>query len=148
MSYNSKHTGAEVEFYLDRMSLIDDRFDDIDSNVEEVASEVEKLKDETVRNKGYYRSIEDLSAAHPTAEAGARAYVGYVAPYTVYVWDSATSSWIDTGETAPDPPADLGNYYTKQETHNAIKDEYEVLSIIEYDTMASKEDKLYFCYDD
>jgi DNA-directed RNA polymerase delta subunit len=44
--------------------------------------------------------------------------------------------------------AKLGDYYTKDETHEAIKDEYEVLSQTAYESLVSKEEKLYFCYEE
>ena len=44
--------------------------------------------------------------------------------------------------------AKLGDYYTKDETHEAIKDEYEVLSQTAYESLVSKKEKLYFCYEE
>ena len=48
-------------------------------------------------------------AAYPTAPSGSRAFVGYAAPYAVYIWDDATSAWVDTGQTITDPTIDLGD---------------------------------------
>lgn len=58
---------------------------------------------------------------------------------------NAVSSLEDKIEKAE---AKLGNYYTKAETHEAIKDEYEVLSQTAYESLVSKEEKLYFCYEE
>ena len=97
-----------------------DAAEGINSNFANVNIEIEKLKNVTTRDKGYYQTVESLIAAHPTASAGSRAFVGYVAPHAVYAWDNSTSKWVDTGETVADGTLDLGNYYTKVEVDNSI----------------------------
>ena len=97
-----------------------DASESINSNFAKVDIEIEKLKNVTTRDKGYYQTIESLTAAHPTASVGSRAFVGYVAPYAVYVWDKATSKWVDTGETITDATLDLGDYYTKEDVDSLI----------------------------
>ena len=92
----------------------------IDSNFEKINTELERLKNITTRDKGYYQTVEALVAAYPTAPPGSRAFVGYAAPYAVYIWDDATSAWIDTGQTITDPTIDLGDYYTKEDVDNLI----------------------------
>ena len=59
-------------------------------------------------------------SAYPTAPSGSRAFVGYAAPYAVYIWDDATSAWVDTGQTITDPTIDLGDYYTKDDVDDLI----------------------------
>lgn len=97
-----------------------DASESINSNFAKVDIEIEKLKNVTTRDKGYYQTVEALVAAHPTASVGSRAFVGYVAPYAVYVWDKATSKWVDTGETITDATLDLGDYYTKADVDNLV----------------------------
>lgn len=92
----------------------------INSNFAKVDIEIEKLKNVTTRDKGYYQTVEALTAAHPTAMVGSRAFVGYVAPYSVYVWDKPSSKWVDTGETITDATLDLGDYYTKADVDNLV----------------------------
>lgn len=97
-----------------------DASESINSNFAKVDIEIEKLKNVTTRDKGYYQTVESLTAAHPTASVGSRAFVGYVAPYAVYVWDKATSKWVDTGETITDATLDLGDYYTKADVDSLV----------------------------
>ena len=92
----------------------------IDSNFEKINTELERLKNITIRDKGYYQTIEALVAAYPTAPSGSRAFVGYAAPYAVYMWDDTTSTWVDTGQTITDPTIDLGDYYTKEDVDDLI----------------------------
>ena len=92
----------------------------INSNFEKINTELERLKNITTRDKGYYQTVEALVAAYPTAPSGSRAFVGYAAPYAVYIWDDATSAWVDTGQTITDPTIDLGDYYTKEDVDNLI----------------------------
>lgn len=92
----------------------------IDSNFEKINTELERLKNITIRDKGYYQTVEALVAAYPTAPSGSRAFVGYAAPYAVYIWDDATSAWVDTGQTITDPTIDLGDYYTKKDVDDLI----------------------------
>ena len=92
----------------------------INSNFENINTELERLKNITTRDKGYYQTVEALVSAYPTAPSGSRAFVGYAAPYAVYIWDDATSAWVDTGQTITDPTIDLGDYYTKDDVDNLI----------------------------
>ena len=117
----------------------------INRNNTKIATELTKLQGATYKNKGYFATAESLVDAYPTASVGSIAYVGSSYPYAIYVWDDA---WVDSGETGGEESVDLGDYYTKQETHDAIKDEYEVLPQEAYDALDSKEEKLYFCYEE
>lgn len=117
----------------------------INSNTQKIGMELDKLRAATYKNKGYFASAESLVNAYPTASAGSIAYIGSSYPYAIYVWDG---SWVDSGETGGDETVDLGGYYTKEETHEAIKDEYEVIPQEVYDALENKEEKLYFCYEE
>lgn len=120
----------------------------INRNNLKIGTEITKLQNATYKNKGYFATAESLVATHPSASVGSKAYVGTSYPYAIYVWDATTNAWIDSGETGGDDTVDLGGYYTKEETHEAIKDEYEVLPQEVYDALTEKEDKLYFCYEE
>lgn len=100
------------------------------------------------KNKGYFRTAEDLALNYPIAYAGCIAYVGLTYPYAIYVWDVDTETWVDSGQTGGQENVPLGDYYTKAETHEAIRSEYVVLTQEEYDALAVKEDKLYFIYEE
>lgn len=118
----------------------------INRNNLKVATELTKLGVATYKNKGYFATAESLVNAFPTASVGSRAYVGTSYPYAIYIWEE--SQWVDSGETGGDESIDLGDYYTKEETHDAIKDEYEVIPQEVYDALENKEEKLYFCYEE
>lgn len=117
----------------------------INRNNLKVSTEITKLQASTYKNKGYFATAEALVNSYPTASAGSIAYVGSSYPYAIYTWNG---SWVDSGETGGDESVDLGGYYTKEETHEAIKDEYEVIPQEVYDSLENKEEKLYFCYDE
>lgn len=118
----------------------------INRNNLKVSTEIAKLQAASYKNKGYFATVESLIASYPTASAGSIAYVGSSYPYAIYTWDGST--WVDSGDTGGNESVDLGEYYTKEETHDAIKDEYEVISQEQYDRLPSKEEKLYFCYEE
>lgn len=118
----------------------------LNRNSAKISAELNRLKDATCLNKGYYLSESDLNAAYPAGTAGAKAYVGSSYPYAIYLWDG--SRWVDTGETGGEESVDLGNYYTKEETKDAIEEYHVIMSQSEYDALETKEDKLYFTFED
>lgn len=118
----------------------------INRNNLRIATELTKLGAATYKNKGYFATAESLVASYPSASDGSIAYVGSSYPYAIYTWSGG--AWVDSGETGGDESVNLGDYYTKAETHDAIRDEYEVLSQDAYDNLGTKEEKLYFCYEE
>jgi hypothetical protein len=58
-------------------------------------------------NLGWYATESALTTAHPTAEAGDWAIVG--ATDTVWVWDTDTTAWKDTGAAGIELPDQTGN---------------------------------------
>lgn len=72
--------------------------------------------DDSLKNKGYFATVEALQAAYPIAVSGSKAYVGVTYPFAIYLWDATTSTWMDSGETGGEESVDLGDYYTKKET--------------------------------
>lgn len=129
-----------------RNTTWNDASERINRNSQKITTELTKLQGATYKNKGYYSSASALITAHPSASDGSKAYVGTNYPYAIYLWQNG--SWINSGEVGGEEVVPLGDYYTKEETHEAIKGEYEVLSQAEYDALEVKEDKLYFCYEE
>ena len=117
----------------------------INRNSTKVASELTKLQNATYKNKGYFATAESLVSAYPTASAGSIAYVGSSYPYAIYVWNG---SWTNSGETGGDESVELGDYYTKEETQEVIEDFHIILTQEAYDALETKEEKLYFCYEE
>lgn len=115
----------------------------INSNNAKIVTELTKLGSATYKNKGYFKSLPDLQAAHPTSSLGSMAYVGAKYPFAVFRWDG--SAWATDGTTGGDENLDLSQYYTKEETLEAIEESKEVLSQAAYDALGTYEDKLYFC---
>lgn len=58
-------------------------------------------------NLGWYATESALTTAHPTATDGDWAIVG--ATDTVWVWDSDTTAWVDTGAAGIELPDQTGN---------------------------------------
>lgn len=62
---------------------------------------------------GYYPTESDLRSAHETGENGQWAIIGETD--TIWVWDSDSSSWTDSGNKT-----DLSKYYTKDEADQQL----------------------------
>lgn len=116
----------------------------INANNDMIAAELDRLGAATYKNKGYFSSFAKLKDAYPTASAGAKAYVGSAYPYAVYLWDRIANAWVDSGETGGEESVQLGDFYTKEQTHEVIDDFHVVLTQEAYDALPVKEDKLYF----
>ena len=117
----------------------------INHNNLKIATELAKLGASTYKNKGYFASAESLVNAYPTASAGSIAYVGSSYPYAIYVWNG---SWTNSGETGGNESVNLGDYYTKEETKEVVEDFHVFLTQEAYDALETKEEKLYFCYEE
>lgn len=76
------------------------------ADAQEYAQQAQQVSQGAV---GYYETAAALEAAHPTGEAGNWAIVGD--SDTIYVWDTDTSAWVDTGSNI-----DLSQYYTKTQS--------------------------------
>lgn len=72
---------------------------------EKAAKEAQQVSQGAV---GWYATLRALTEAHPTAKDGNWAIVGTTD--TIWVWDSDTEAWKDTGAETQ-----LANYYTKDE---------------------------------
>lgn len=116
------------------------------SNGSTVEDSIKAVENATFKNKGYFKTFAELQRSYPVGSAGSKAYVGENYPYAIYVWDTSTGRWLDSGKVGGEETLNLNGYYTKDETHEAIKDEYEVIHQDVYDALEEKEEKLYFCY--
>lgn len=83
----------------------------VQSQEESIAS----LEESTIKNCGYFSTLEALQQAYPKAGAGSKAYVGSYFPYDIYLWDSSTMTWVRTNYKGGDESLDLEDYYTKDE---------------------------------
>lgn len=115
----------------------------INANNAKISTELEKLGNATYKHKGYFKSLPDLQAAYPTSSLGSIAWVGTKYPFALFRWNG--TAWATDGTTGGDEDLDLSQYYTKEETLEAIEESKEVLSQAAYDALGTYEDKLYFC---
>lgn len=122
-----------------------DAAEKINRNNLKIATELAKLGASTYKNKGYFATAESLVNSYPTASAGSIAYVGSSYPYAIYMWNG---SWVDSGETGGNENVVLGDYYTKEETKEVVEDFHVFLTQEAYDALETKEEKLYFCYEE
>ena len=97
----------------------------LNENFSKVRTDMEKVKNATTRNKGYFKTVEALESAFPTASEGDKAYVGATYPYTVYNYIGGV--WTTDGATGGDESVNLGDYYTKEDTDALIKESEEAL---------------------
>jgi hypothetical protein len=118
----------------------------LNTNFAKIKDGMTTLENATYKHKGYFKSLPDLQATYPTAPLGSIAWVGTKYPFALFRWNG--TAWVTDGTTGGDEQVNLDDFYTKEETHEAIKDEYEVISLEEYDKLPAKEEKLYFCYEE
>jgi hypothetical protein len=85
----------------------------LNRNFEKADAELLKIKGASVANKGYFKTLEQLTSSYPSPNAGSKAYVGLNYPYSIYLWNG--SVWEYSGEKGGDESLDLSNYYTKDE---------------------------------
>ena len=93
----------------------------INENYSKISVDIEKLKSATTKNKGYFKTLEDLKTAYTSTNStvGMIAYVGTTSPYKIYEYK--TSDWADTGETHS-PSVNLGDYYNKEYIDITVND--------------------------
>lgn len=87
--------------------------DGINKNNAKINEAVMRLENATYKNKGYFKSVEQLQTAIPNPSSGSKAYVGTNYPYAIYTVEDG--AWVDSGETGGDESLDLTQYYTIEE---------------------------------
>lgn len=88
----------------------------LNNNFQRVENAIEALSYATRKNKGYFKSVDELRNTVPSANKGEIAYVGTTSPYAIYEWNG---QWVNTGEVHTET-VELGNYYTKEETDQIV----------------------------
>lgn len=120
----------------------------INSNTQKIGMELDKLRAATYKNKGYFASAESLASTYPTGSVGSKAYVGTSYPYDIYIWSEEANAWLYSGYKGGEEEVPLGDYYTKEETQDVVEGFHIFLTQEAYDALETKEDKLYFCYEE
>lgn len=92
----------------------------INDNNARINEAVMRLQNSTYKNKGYFKTEEQLRNTILTPTAGSRAYVGVSYPYKVYLVDNGT--WVDSGETGGSEEVNLEGYFTKEEFERLSRD--------------------------
>ena len=85
----------------------------LNENFGKIGTDVEKIKNATIKNKGYYASVADLTSAFPSAQIGDYAYVGSQAPYQTWHW--TIEGWEKLNDDGGNINVDLNNYYPKHD---------------------------------
>ena len=92
----------------------------INDNNARINEAVTRLQNSTYKNKGYFKTEEQLRNTILTPTAGSRAYVGVSYPYKVYLVENGT--WVDSGETGGSEEVNLEGYFTKEEFERLSRD--------------------------
>lgn len=92
----------------------------INDNNARINEAVMRLQNSTYKNKGYFKTEEQLRNTILTPTAGSRAYVGVSYPYKVYLVENGT--WVDSGETGGSEEVNLEGYFTKEEFERLSRD--------------------------
>lgn len=87
--------------------------DSINHNNGKINEAVTRLENATYKNKGYFKSVEELQNAFPNPSNGSRAFVGNNPPYAIYTSENGT--WIYSGEGDDNENIVLDNLYTKDD---------------------------------
>ena len=124
----------------------------INDNFDKINVSIERLEKATSKNKGYFKTVDKLRDAYPTAPVGSIAYVGSSYPFVIWVWNDETKEWKDSGEIGGDEGVDLDDYYTKSvvdDKVDAVRNLVDnVMSETEYEALEVKEDKFYFTFEE
>ena len=72
----------------------------INNNNNKISLAIATLENATLKNKGYFTTIEKLHEAIPNPTIGSKAYVGTSEPYAIYIVENGV--WVDSGYTGGD----------------------------------------------
>lgn len=97
----------------------------INGNHSKINEAVIRLENATYKNKGYYRSLDELGANVPVPSNGSKAYVGNKYPYQIYI--SNNGAWMDSGEMGGDENIDLDRIYVKDDIIDLPQAEFDEL---------------------
>lgn len=88
--------------------------DRLNNNFSKTSTEVEKVKQNSVRNKGLFSTVEALQAAVPSPVVGDWAVVGDTIPGPIYQC-TKRGVWSETGTTGGGGSADLSGILKAEE---------------------------------
>lgn len=72
----------------------------INNNNNKISLAIATLENATLKNKGYFTTLEKLNEAIPNPSVGSKAYVGTSEPYAIYIVENGV--WVDSGYTGGD----------------------------------------------
>ena len=72
----------------------------INNNNNKISLAIATLENATLKNKGYFTTVEKLNEAIPNPTIGSKAYVGTSEPYAIYIVENG--AWVDSGYTGGD----------------------------------------------
>ena len=72
----------------------------INNNNNKISLAIATLENATLKNRGYFTSVEKLKEAIPNPTIGSKAYVGTSEPYAIYIVENGI--WVDSGYTGGD----------------------------------------------
>ena len=72
----------------------------INNNNNKISLAIATLENATLKNKGYFTTLEKLNEAIPNPSVGSKAYVGTSEPYAIYIVENGV--WVDSGHTGGD----------------------------------------------
>lgn len=80
----------------------------LNDNFEKVREAIESGKSEQSLAKGFFKTLEDLSAAYPSPGEGSWAYVGTSFPAYIYTWNG--TSWVKSEDQEQPDEIELETY--------------------------------------
>lgn len=104
----------------ERGRLSADEYNTLLSAVQSHEESIASLEESTIKNCGYFLTLEALQQAYPKAGAGSKAFVGANYPYAIYLWDDSASAWVDSGATGGEETVKLEDYYTKENVDEKV----------------------------
>lgn len=88
--------------------------DRLNYNFSKTSTEIDKVKQNSIRNKGLFPTLESLKAAVPSPVVGDWAVVGNTIPGPIYQCKTK-GTWSATGTTGGGGSVDLSSYLTAEE---------------------------------
>lgn len=101
--------------------------DSINHNNGKINEAVIRLENATYKNKGYFKSLEELTAYVPVPSSGSRAYVGTNYPYQIYIEENG--EWVFSEETGGDENIDLTRLYMRDDIIDLPQAEFDELML-------------------
>lgn len=94
----------------------------LNHNFAAIEQEITTLLNSTIKEKGYFTSLESLKVAYPIVPEGSVAYIGTSSPFKLYRYYMGT--WQDTGLTGGPDGVNVTDFYNKSEINTLTLGEY------------------------